>query len=42
LNRTEQVRHFDDGDELHIEAAPQSYANLGQVMRGILTWAREA
>lgn len=41
---TEQVRHFRlDGDELHIEAAPQSYANLGgKVMRGILTWAREA
>jgi hypothetical protein len=43
-NGTEQVRHFRlDGDELHIEAAPQSYANLGgKVMRGILTWAREA
>jgi hypothetical protein len=43
-NGTEQVRHFRlDGDELHIEAAPQSYANLGgKMMRGVLTWARAA
>src|SRR5215475_8933020 len=41
-NGTEQVRTFKlDGDELHIEAAPQPYANLGgKVMRGSLTWAR--
>jgi hypothetical protein len=40
---TEQVRSFRiDGDKLHIEAAPQRYANLGgRVMRGILVWQRE-
>ncbi len=40
---TEQVRYYRvDGDCLHIEAAPQAYANLGgKVMRGILIWARE-
>src|SRR5262245_18365306 len=42
-NGTEQVRTFRlDGDQLHIEAAPQPYANLGgKMMRGSLTWARE-
>jgi len=42
-NGTEQVRTFRlDGDQLHIEAAPQPYANLGgKVMRAILTWVRE-
>ena len=41
-NRTEQVRHYKiEGDELHIEAAPQAYANFGgKVMRGILIWTR--
>jgi len=41
---TEQVRHYKlDGDTLHIEAAPQPYANLGgRVMRGILVWQRAA
>jgi Lipocalin-like domain len=40
---TEQVRYYRiEGDRLHIEAAPQSYANFGgKVMRGILIWARE-
>jgi hypothetical protein len=39
---TQQVRFFDvEGDRLHIEAAPQRYANLGnKPMRGILTWQR--
>jgi hypothetical protein len=42
-NGTEQVRYYRiEGDELHIEAAPQPYANFGgKVMRGILIWARE-
>ena len=41
---SEQVRTFKiDGDKLHIEAAPQPYANFGgRVMRGILVWQREA
>jgi len=41
---TEQVRFYKiEADRLHIEAAPQAYANLGgKVLRGILTWAREA
>jgi lipocalin-like protein len=40
---TEQVRSFRiDGDNLHIDAAPQPYANFGgRVMRGILVWRRE-
>jgi hypothetical protein len=40
---TEQVRFYRlEGDKLHIEAAPQPYANFGgKVMRGILTWGRE-
>jgi hypothetical protein len=42
-NGTEQVRYYKiDGDELHIEAPPQPYANFGgRVMRGILVWKRE-
>jgi hypothetical protein len=41
-NGTEQVRYYRiEGDRLHIEAAPQPYANFGgSVMRGILIWAR--
>jgi Lipocalin-like domain len=40
---TEQVRSFRiDGDNLHIDAAPQPYANFGgRVMRGILVWRME-
>lgn len=40
---TEQVRYYRiEGDRLHIEAAPQPYANFGgSVMRGILIWARD-
>jgi len=40
---TEQVRFYRlEGDKLHIEAAPQPYANFGgKVMRGILIWERE-
>jgi hypothetical protein len=39
---TEQVRYFSvDGDRLHIEAAPQRYANLGDgIMRAVLVWER--
>ena len=39
---TEQVRVFTlEGDKLHIEAAPQRYANLGdRTMRAILVWER--
>jgi hypothetical protein len=39
---TEQVRLFSlDGNQLHIEAAPQRYANLGDsVMRAVLIWER--
>ena len=42
-NGTEQVRYYKiDGEELHIEAAPQPYPNFGgRVMRGILVWKRE-
>lgn len=42
-NGTEQVRFYKlDGDALHIEAAPQRYANFGgRVMRGILVWTKE-
>jgi len=42
-NGTEQVRSFRiEGGRLHVEAAPQAYANFGgKVMRGILIWARE-
>ena len=42
-NGTEQVRCYRiEGDKLHIEAAPQPYANFGgKVMRGLLIWARE-
>jgi len=40
---TKQVRTFRiEGDTLHIEAAPQPYANFGgRIMRGILVWRRE-
>ena len=40
---TEQVRYCRiEGDELHMEAVPQLYANLGgKLMRGILIWTRE-
>jgi len=40
---TEQIRLFKiEGDKLHIEAAPQPYANFGgKIMRGILIWERE-
>jgi hypothetical protein len=40
---TEQVRSFRiDGDRLHIEAAPQPYANSGgRVLRGVLVWQKE-
>ena len=39
---TEQVRFFSiEGDRLHIEAAPQRYANFGDsVMRAVLIWQR--
>ncbi len=42
-NGSEQVRFYKlIGDELHIEAAPQRYANFGdRVMRGILVWKKE-
>jgi hypothetical protein len=42
-NGTEQVRYYRlEGDQLHIEAAPQPYANFGgKLMRGILIWARD-
>jgi Lipocalin-like domain len=42
-NGTEQVRYYRiEGDRLHIEAAPQPYANFGgKMMRGILIWARD-
>jgi hypothetical protein len=42
-NGTEQIRFYKlDGDELHIEAAPQPYANFGgRVMRGLLVWKKE-
>jgi hypothetical protein len=42
-NCTEQVRYYRiDGDRLHVEAAPQAYANFGgKLMRGILIWARD-
>lgn len=42
-NGTEQVRFYKlEGDTLHIEAAPQPYANFGgRVMRGILVWKKE-
>lgn len=39
---SEQVRTYRiDGNQLHIEAAPQPYANFGgRVMRGVLIWTR--
>jgi len=42
-NGTEQVRYFKiDGNQLHIEAPAQPYANFGgKVMRGILVWKRQ-
>jgi hypothetical protein len=42
-NGTEQIRFYKiEGEQLHIETAPQPYANFaGKVMRGILIWARE-
>jgi len=39
---TTQLLHYKLDGMLHIEAAPQSYANLGsRVMRGIVVWRRE-
>ena len=40
---TDQVRHYRiEGNRLHIEAAPQPYANFGdKVMRGVLIWERD-
>jgi hypothetical protein len=42
-NGTEQVRYYKvDGNQLHIEAPLQPYANFGdKVMRGILLWQKE-
>ena len=42
-NGTEQIRYYRlEGDQLHIEAAPQPYANFdGKVMRGVLIWERD-
>lgn len=42
-NGTEQVRYYKfEGNELHIEAPPQAYANFGgKVMRGVLVWKRD-
>ena len=42
-NGTEQVRCYRiEGNELHIEAPPQPYANFGgKIMRGILIWKRD-
>jgi hypothetical protein len=42
-NRKEQARYFKiEGDQLHIEAAPQRYANFGdRLMRAILIWVRD-
>lgn len=42
-NGVEQVRFWRiEADRLHIEAAPQPYANVGgKVMRATLIWARE-
>ncbi len=39
---TEQVRYFSmEGGQLHIEAAPQRYPNLGdKIMRAVLVWER--
>ena len=39
---TEQIRFFNiENNRLHIEAAPQRYANLGdKVMRAVLIWQR--
>ena len=39
---TKQLRTYRlEGDRLHIEAAPQPYANFGgRIMRGILIWAK--
>ena len=39
---TEQVRFFKlDGNRLHIEAAPQRYANFGdKLVRAVLVWER--
>ena len=40
---TEQVRYYKiEGNELHIEAPPQAYANFGgKVMHGVLVWKRD-
>ena len=40
---TQQIRTYrTEGNKLHIEAAPQPYANFGgKVMRGNLIWERE-
>jgi hypothetical protein len=42
-NGSEQIRQYRlQGDRLHIEAAPQPYANFGgKVMGGILVWMRD-
>ena len=42
-NRTEQLRYYKiEGNQLHIEAAPQRYTNFGdRVMRAILIWVRD-
>ena len=39
---TEQIRFFSiENNRLHIEAAPQRYANLGdKIMRAVLIWQR--
>jgi hypothetical protein len=39
---SEQVRNYRiEGDRLHVEAAPQRYANLGnREMRAVLVWQR--
>lgn len=39
---TEQVRYFSvEGNQLHIEASPQHYPNLGdRIMRAVLVWER--
>ena len=41
---TEQGRYFRIEDyKLHIEAAPQRYASLGdRIMRAVLLWERES
>jgi Lipocalin-like domain len=40
---SEQIRRFRlEGDELHIEAAPQTFANFGgRMLRALLVWKRD-